>query len=144
MHRLPSALPTDPPHNAHQNQIIAKVYYPYHPRAGEDIYVVGIRSHRGERCYVAAKHNGSHELIPAWMTHPQYGKIPLVSAPSLAIGALHNLRLLINSTKLSFRARVKSKTRRDNGETKSASTSDRLGMYSIDHLNAGGGSKQID
>jgi hypothetical protein len=77
------------------------------------------------------------------MTHPQYGKISLVSTPSLAIGALHNLRLLINSTKLSFHGKVKSKTRRDNGETKSASTSDHLGMYTIAHLNAGGGSKEI-
>ena len=124
------------PHNAHQNQFIARVYYPFHPRNGEDIYIVGTRSHRGERCYVATKHNGRHELIPAWMTHPKYGKISLVSAPSLEIRALRNLRLLMNSAIQSFPVKVKSKTRRDNGETKRASTSDHLGVYTIPYLNS--------
>ena len=134
---------TDIPHNAHQNQFVARVYYPYHPRTGEDIYVVGIRSHRSERCYVIALQVGRHELIPAWMTHPECEKIPLVSTPSLSIGALHNLRLLINSTKQSFHGKVKSKTRRDNGETKSAPTSDHLGIHTIPHINTRGGSKEI-
>ena len=128
----PSAIP----HNAHQNQFVARVYYPYHPRTGEDTYVVGIRSHRGERCYVIALHDGRHELIPAWMTHPDYGKISLVSIPSLSFKALHNLRLLINSTMPSFSCKVKSKTGRDNGEKKRASTSDHLGVHTISHLNS--------
>ena len=131
-----SQAPSNTPHNAHQNQIVARVYYPYHPRTGEDIYVVGIRSHRGERCYVIALHDGRHELIPAWMTHPDYGKISVVSIPSLSIRALHNLRLLINSAIPSFSDKVKSKTRRDNGETKRASTSDHMGVYTISHLNS--------
>ena len=101
------------------------------------------RSHRGERCYVAAKHNGRHELIPAWMTHPQNEKISLVSTPSLAIEALHNLRLLINGAKQSFHGKIRSKTRRHNGESKRAPTSDHLGMYTIPHINTRGGSKEI-
>ena len=88
-----------------------------------------IRSHRGEHCYVIALHDGRQELIPAWMTHPEHEKIPLVSTPSLAIRALRNLRLLINSAKQSLHIAVKLKTRRDNGETKRAPTSDHLGPY---------------
>ena len=128
--------PTDIPHNAHQNQFVARVYYPYHPRTGEDIYVVGIRSHRGERCYVITLHDGKHELIPAWMTHPDFGHVSLVSIPSLSIKALHNLRLLINGAIPSFSGKVKSKTGRDNGEKKRASTSDHLGAHTISHLNS--------
>ena len=131
----PQAL-TDIPHNAHQNQFVARVYYPYHPRTGEDIYVVGVRSHRGERCYVITLHDGKHELIPAWMTHPDFGHVPLVSIPSLSIKALHNLRLLINSAIPSLSGEVKSKTGRDNGEKKRASTSDHLGVHAISHLNS--------
>ncbi len=86
-------------------------------RSGEDIYIVGIRSHREEQCYVIALNGGRHELIPAWMTHPECGKISLVETPSLEIGALLNLRLLMNSAKQSFPVKIKSKTRRDNGET---------------------------
>jgi hypothetical protein len=128
--------PTDIPHNAHQNQFIARVYYPFHPRSGEDIYIVGIRRHREEQCYVMALNDGKHELIPAWMTHPEYGKISLVPTPSLEIEALRNLRLLLNSAKQSFLGKIKSKTRRDNGETKRASTSDHLGVYTIPYLNS--------
>jgi hypothetical protein len=85
---------------------------------------------------VIALHDGRHELIPAWMTHPDYGKISVVSIPSLSIRALHNLRLLINSAIPSFSDKVKSKTRRDNGETKRASTSDHMEAYTISHLNS--------
>jgi len=91
---------------------------------------------RGERCYVIALQDGRHELIPAWMTHPDYGKISLVLTPSLSIKALHNLRLLINSAIPSLSGKVKSKTGRDNGEKKRASASDHLGVYTISHLNS--------
>ena len=117
---LPSVVPRplrNLQHNAHQNQFIARVYYPFHPRSGEDVYIVGIRSHREEQCYVIALNDGRHELIPAWMTHPECGKISLVKTPPISIGALLNLRLLMNSAKQSFPVKIKSKTRRDNGET---------------------------
>jgi hypothetical protein len=77
------------------------------------------------------------------MTHPEYEKIPLDSRPSLAIEALRNLRLLINSAKKSLHGKAKSKTRRDNAENKRAPTSDHLGTYTIPHINTSGGSKEI-
>jgi len=135
--------PTDIPHNAHQNQFVSRVYYPYHPRAGEDIYVVGIRSHRGDHCYVMALHDGRHELIPAWMTHPDFEHVSLVSIPSLPIRALHNLRGLINSAIPSFSGKVTSRKRRDNAETKRASTSDHLGAYTISNLNSSWNRRRI-
>jgi len=124
------------PHDAHQNQFIAKVYYPFHPRSGEDIYIVGMRSHRGEQCYVMALNDGRHELIPAWMTHPEYERVSLGATPCLEIGALRNLRLLLNSAKQSLPGKVTSKTRRDNGETTRASTSNHLAVYTIAYLNS--------
>jgi hypothetical protein len=56
------------------------------------------------------------------MTHPECGKISLVETPSLSIGALRNLHLLMNSAKQSLPVKIKSKTRRDNGETTRTST----------------------
>jgi hypothetical protein len=101
-----------------------------------------------------ALHDGRHELIPAWMTHPDFEHvslvsipslsirhpdlrdISLVSIPSLSIRALHNLRVLIDSAIPSFSGKVTSRKRRDNAETKRASTSDHLGAYTISHLNS--------
>jgi hypothetical protein len=104
---------------------------------------VGMRSHRGEQCYVMALNDGRHELIPAWMTHPEYGKISIVSTPSLEIRSLRNLRLVLNSAILSFPGKVKSKTRRDNGETTRASTSDHLGVCTIPCLNSSRNPKEV-
>jgi hypothetical protein len=83
-----------------------------------------------------ALHDGRHELIPAWMTHPDFEHVSLVSIPSLSIRDLHNLRVLIDSAIPSFSGKVTSKKRRDNAETKRASTSDHLGAYTISHLNS--------
>ena len=142
-HCWPQA-PTDQPHDAHQNQFVARVYYPYHPRTGEDIYVVGIRSHRGERCYVIAIDDGRYELIPDWMTSPNSGNMSIATNPCIEIESLQNLRLLINNANLSLAEKVKTKTRRENGETTHASITDHLGAYTIPHINSNGGSKEID
>ncbi len=123
---MPGALPTNPPHNAHQNPIVATVHYPYHPRVGEEIRIAGIRRHRGERCCVIALHDGRRELIPEWMTNPHCAEISIVLFPRLDLCALRNLRLLTNSEILSLPDKVKSKTRRDNGASKISSTADHL------------------
>jgi hypothetical protein len=78
------------------------------------------------------------------MTHPEFGKISLVSTPCLEVGSLHNLRLLIDSAILSFPGRVKSKKRRDNGQTTSTSITDHLGGYTIPYINSGGDPKETD
>jgi len=77
------------------------------------------------------------------MTHPNSGKMPIVSIPCIEFESLRNLRLLINSANLSFAEKAKTKTRRDNGETTSASTIDHWGAYTIPHFNSEGDSKEI-
>jgi hypothetical protein len=54
------------------------VNYPYHPRFGEEIQIVGIRRHRRERCHVIALYDGRCELIPEWMTNPHRAEISIV------------------------------------------------------------------
>ena len=89
--------------------------------------MVGTRSHREESCYITKKPDGRHELIPAWMTDPKYENISMVSKPAIEIKALKNLcQLIMNSTKQFPPGKVKSKTRRKNGETTISSTSDYL------------------
>ncbi len=78
---MPGTPRTEPQYNTHQNQFEAKVFYPFHPRAGEHIYVVGTRIHRSERCYVIARENGKTELIPEWMTKSDAQNMSIVSTP---------------------------------------------------------------
>lgn len=132
-----------PPQNAHQNDFLAKVYYPYHPRSGEDIHVVGIRSHRGEHCYLAAVQKGKRELVPEWMTRPGSGNIHIVATPRLEVSALRHLRSLINHTILALPDKVKSKARRENENTTTTSTTNLLGTDPIPDKNTEGKSKEI-
>ena len=131
MRGLPSAPPTNPPQNAHQNAFVATVNYPYHPRIGEEIQVVGIRSHRRERCCVIAKPDGHRELIPDWMINPHCAEISIVLLPRLDVSALRSLRRLINCEILSLLDNAKSVTRRDNGDSKISSITDHLERFNI-------------
>jgi hypothetical protein len=120
---------------------VATVNYPYHPRFGEEIQIVGFRRHRGERCCVIAKHDGHRELIPEWMTNSHSAEISIVSLPRLDVHALRNLRRLINCEILSLLDKAKSETRRDNAESKISSIKDHLEKYSIADINSAGDSK---
>jgi hypothetical protein len=138
---LPGALPTNPPHNAHQYPILATVNYPYHPRFGEQIQVVGIRRHRGERCCVIAVNDKRRELIPEWMTNPHWAEISIVLWPQLDVSALRNLRRLLNCEILSLLDRAKPETRRDNEDSKISSIADHLERYGIADINSEADSK---
>jgi len=61
------------------------VFYPFHPRAGEHIFVVGARSHRDENCYVIALENGKSELIPEWMTKSDAQNMSIISTPTIKL-----------------------------------------------------------
>ncbi len=117
---------SEPLQNAHQSPIRVKVYYPLHPRAGEDLLVVGFRSHRGERCIVITDPDGNRELIPEWMTKSKNKNLSLVSTPCLSIEALQNLRFLINSAIIIPPDNDAKNVRRDNEEKKGASTTNNL------------------
>jgi hypothetical protein len=78
------------------------------------------------------------------MTDPKYENISMVSKPAIEIKALKNLcQLIMNSTKQFPPGKVKSKTRRKNGETTISSTSDYLESYSISHRNSSRNTKEI-
>ena len=85
--------------------------------------------------------DGSHELIPQWMTKPQCAGISIVLSPGIGIGALRNLRRLINSVIVSLPDKLKSKTRRDNGDSKISSITDHLERYTIADISSEGGPK---
>jgi len=131
---------TEPQQGAHQTDFLTKVYYPYHPRSCETIHVVGRRSHRGERCLLAAVQEGKRELVPEWMTKPGSGTIHIVTTPSLQVSSLRQLRSLLNHTILLLPDKIKSKARRKN---EIASTTTLLGKGPISHRNTEGESKTI-
>ena len=141
MHRLPGALPTNPQYNAHQYPILETVDYPYHPRFGEQIQIVGIRRHRGERCCVIAVDDKRRELIPEWMTNPHWAQTSIVLLPQLDVCALRNLRRLLNCEILSLLDKAKPETRRDNEDSKISSVTDHLERYGIADINSEADSK---
>jgi hypothetical protein len=136
--------PSEPLYNAHQNKFVCQVYYPFHPRSGEEIYVVGTRNHHEETCYVIKKADGHKELIPSWMTDPKYENISIVTNPIIQLKAIKKLCWLIMDSKKQFPpAKVKPKTRRKNEETAKSSATHYLGLYSVTDKNTSGNKREI-
>jgi hypothetical protein len=75
------------------------------------------------------------------MTNPHCAAISIVLLPRLDVFAFRNLRRLINCEILSLPDRAKSKTGRDNGNSKISSTTDHLERYNIADINSEGDPK---
>jgi len=120
------------------------VFYPFHPRAGEHIFVVGARSHRDENCYVIALENGKSELIPEWMTKSDAQNMSIISTPTIKIEALQKLRILKNNVNISPSNIKQPKIRRENEFKKVSSTPNHLGRLNIPNTNSSGNPKETD
>jgi hypothetical protein len=75
------------------------------------------------------------------MTNAHCADISIVLLPRLDLRALRNLRRLINSVIVSLPDKLKSKTRRDNGDSKISSITDHLERYTIADISSEGGPK---
>jgi hypothetical protein len=85
--------------------------------------------------------NGRCELIPEWMTNPQWAEISIVSLPRLDVSALRSLRRLLNCEILSLLDKAKPETRRDHEDSKTSSITDHLERYGIADINSEADSK---
>ena len=92
--------------------------------------------HRGESCCVIALPNGRCELIPEWMTNPQWTEISIVLLPRIDVSALRSLRRLLSCEILSLLDKAKPETRRDNEDSKISSITDHLERYGITHIHS--------
>jgi len=78
-------------HTARQQQIEARIWYPFHPRCGEMVPVFRRFAYRGVDLVVIPQPDGSIAWIPEWMTEERASRFALTPEPQFS---LENLRLL--------------------------------------------------
>jgi hypothetical protein len=90
--------PADQRHNARRPVLEARITYPFHPRCGERVAVVGRQRHAGAEHFVVRQPDTTLALLPAWMTMADTTlSATLVTHPRIAPDALVALRALVDS-----------------------------------------------
>lgn len=57
----------NPQHTAHRHHDDVVIRYPFHPRCGERITVIGMNNYRGESYLTIRQSDGTLALLPPWM-----------------------------------------------------------------------------
>src|SRR3954467_2070022 len=73
-----------------------RITYPFHPRSGEMVAVVGSKRHAGADHLVIRQPDRTLTLLPVWMTEPAAPSPQLVSSPRLSIESLAEVRALVD------------------------------------------------
>src|SRR5215471_3462900 len=84
-------------HTARQHPIEARIYYPFHPRYGETVFIVRQYAYRGAELVVIPQPDGSVACIPAWMTHESAAHHQLCAERRLPLDILRSLRVEIDA-----------------------------------------------
>jgi hypothetical protein len=92
---------SDPRHTAQKQRFDVLIHYPYHPYAGERVFVVRTVQHAGTVHFVIDLADGTRGLLPEWMTEPSAANLPLVETATLSLSALRAVRATIDSCLLS-------------------------------------------
>src|SRR3954471_8617677 len=74
-----------------------RITYPFHPRSGEMVAVVGSKRHAGTDHLVIRQPDRTLMLLPVWMTAPAAASHQLVSPPRLSIESLAEVRALVDA-----------------------------------------------
>jgi hypothetical protein len=74
-----------------------RISYPFHPRRGELVAVLGTKRHAGVEHLVIRQPDRTLTLLPAWMTQPQADAARLVEHPRLCLDRLRELRSLMDA-----------------------------------------------
>src|SRR4051794_31231476 len=74
-----------------------RITYPFHPRSGEMVAVVGSKRHVGADHLVIRQPDRTLTLLPVWMTEPAAASHQLVSPPRLSIESLAEVRALVDA-----------------------------------------------
>src|SRR3954471_11481458 len=74
-----------------------RITYPFHPRSGEMVAVVGSKRHAGADHLVIRQPDRTLALLPVWMTGPAAASHQLVSSPRLSIESLAEVRALVDA-----------------------------------------------
>src|ERR1700733_5252777 len=85
-----------PRHTAQKQQFDVLIHYPYHPYAGERVFVVRTVQHAGTVHFVIDLADGTRGLLPGWMTEKSAANLPFVEAATLSLSALRAIRTTID------------------------------------------------
>jgi len=94
---------SDQRHTAGCPAFEVRITYPFHPRSGETVAVVGSKRHAGADHLVVRQPDRTLALLPAWMTKPEAASHQLVLRPRLPIDRLCDLRALVEALLASSR-----------------------------------------
>src|SRR3954467_9515400 len=95
--------PTNQRHTAECPAFEIRITYPFHPRSGEMVAVVGSKRHAGVDHLVIRQSDRTLALLPVWMTEPAAASHQLVSSPRLVVERLADVRALIDALLASSR-----------------------------------------
>src|ERR1700757_1608817 len=71
---------------------LIRIYYPFHPRAGFEVEVLGRSTLGAEDFLIVRQPDGTRAYLPQWMTLPSAGDVPTPSPARLPMSALLALR----------------------------------------------------
>src|SRR5205823_10393394 len=84
-------------HTAGCPAIEVRILYPFHPRSGETVAVVGARRHAGIAHFIIRQPDLTLALLPAWMTEASRRAQAVVVQPRLSVERLADLRALVDA-----------------------------------------------
>lgn len=74
-----------------------RITYPYHPRCGQAVAVLGNKRHAGSSHFVVRQPDGTLSLLPSWMTESAASANRMHLPPRLPIERLVDLRCLVDA-----------------------------------------------
>ncbi len=89
--------PESQPHTAHYHGGQVTIYYPFHPRSGDQVLV--IRSHRlrDAKMLVIRQPDGTLSQVPAWMCAPSAAALMVRERAQLPLTVLCSLRQILDA-----------------------------------------------
>ena len=97
LRRVSSHFLANPQHTAHHHCDDVVVRYPFHPRCGECINVIGMNRYRGESYLIIMQPDGTRAHLPPWMTGEEAARMSIIVQPELPHTALVELQRLVNA-----------------------------------------------
>src|SRR4029079_2112255 len=85
----------DQRHTAGCPALEVRITYPFHPRTGQFVAVVGVKRHAGADHLVILQPDRTLALLPAWMIEPEAVSHKLVPHPRFPVERLAELHALV-------------------------------------------------
>ena len=104
--------PSEQRHAAHYTNQFVVVRYPFHPRYGQRLEVVGNRIYRNQTCVVVKIPSQGQVQVPLWMTEEPASNMSITTSPALSWRSLSNLSVYLKQINVLFSDNRHTSTRR--------------------------------